>query len=274
MISNILGFSCVENLFLYFLQPRCENLGLLYFDSFMPLNQIYECAKRGSFEYFSGIPRIHNVLKNNSLLEIELYTDDFENFLGHIEKIDNDSQILMLMNAKNTQRIFCARGLREDHYIDVSENDQKYILTNDIPHNSIETNRNELENVYMNNFLELSYKPFYSNDVLLHLEKQRKYPLTSSTTNISIAEIESVDFLQVFRNTLVILKTMRERLSVYMNARGYALDISDEITTITRITSQTEYMRLRKVLGKEKYANLIDKINEIDRRIFNKVRGV
>lgn len=80
--------------------------------------------------------------------------------------------------------------------------------------------------------------------------------------------------MQVFRNTLVILKTMRERLSVYMNARGYALDISDEITTITRITSQTEYMRLRKVLGKEKYANLIDKINEIDRRIFNKVRGV
>ena len=213
-------------------------------------------------------------MKNNSLLEIELYTDDFENFLGHIEKIDNDSQILMLVNAKNTQRIFCARGLREDHYVDVSENDQKYILTNDIPHNSIETNRNELENVYMNNFLELSYKPFYSNDVLLHLEKQRKYPLSSSTTNIPIDEIESVDFLQVFRNTLVILKTMRERLSVYMKARGYALDISDEITTITRITSQTEYMRLRKVLDREKYATLIDQINEIDRQIFNKVRGV
>lgn len=274
MNNRILGFSCVENHVLKFLQSRCDNPGLLYFDCFMPLEEIYKFAQQDSFEFFSGVQRIQDVLKSNSLLKIELYSTAFSDFMDHIQNADNDTQILMLMNAVNTQRIFCARGLREDHYVDVSMKDDKLILTNDIPNKKVELSKGEVEKLYSNNFLELKYKPFYSAEQISHIEKQRKYPIAVTSAGIDTGAVESSDFPVVFRNTLVLLKTMRERLREYLIAKDCICDISDEIVAITKLIAQTEYMRLKKLSDKNKYAEMINQINEIDRQIFNKIKGV
>lgn len=180
----------------------------------------------------------------------------------------------MLIRSVNTQQIFFARGLREDHYVDVSMKDDKLILRNDIPNKEVEFNKCEVEKLYSNSFLELKYKSFYSTDQISYIGKQKKYPIPTTFVGIDTEVLESNNFLIVFRNTLVLLKTMRERLKEYMIAKNYTCNISDELVEINKLMVQTEYMRLRKNLNKKEYANLIIEINRIDEEILKKVKDV
>lgn len=274
MNNKVLGFSCVENHVIEFLQTRCNNIGLLYYDCFMPLDKIYTLAQQESFEFFSGIKRIQDVLKENGLLEINLYHSLLGDFKKHIRSTDEDTQILMMVGAANTQRLFFARGLREDHYVDIRRTEGKYVLTNDIPHKAIKMTEDEMHNIYMGNYLEIRYKKFYNDDHLRSLSAQRQFLQDNLFGSILISVSEDKNFLTIFRNALVIMKTLRERLCEYSTAYGKDIDVSEEIKEIGKLMALAEYLHIRKISDKHKFADMIQKLNQIDKRIFKKVEGV
>lgn len=273
MNDDILGFSCVENHVLEQMYSRCEAFGLLYFDSYMPLDKMYKFAKENSFEYFAGVERIQNILKRNDLMVIERHKMPFHDFKKYVSSLDDDTIILMVINAVNTRQLFMARGLREDHYVRVICNNNEFTIINDIPYKRVLITGETLRMLYMNDFLVLGYKPFYSAHTLLLLENQRKYKLNDVSSYIHHSSEYSSDFLVTFRNMLVVFKTMRSRLNVYLKAKGYKCDLTEELNDVTKLIAKTEYTRLRKIHNKDTYDELIDQINRIDEEIFEKIRG-
>lgn len=274
MNNKVLGFSCVENHVIEFLKKRCNNTGLLYYDCFMPIDKIYASAQQESFEFFSGIKRIQNVLKENGLLEIDLYQNSFEDFKKNIRSADENTQILMLVGAANTQRLFFARGLREDHYVDIRFSEEKYVLTNDIPPKTIEMSVDDIHNIYMGNYLEIKYEKFYNDNQFISLSAQRQFSQDELSRSISITVTEDENFLIIFRNALVIIKTLRERLCEYLTACGKDIDISEDIKEIGKLMALAEYLHIRKTSDKHRFADMIRRLNQIDERIFQKVEDI
>lgn len=270
-MSNVLGFSCVENHVLDEMKNRCENIGLLYFDCFMSLNDIYVCSCESSFEYFSGVHRIQDILKENGMLKIELYRNSFDDFIKIIEKNNTDTIVLMLLNKEETKKMFFARGLREDHYVLAGLVNDGYYLSNDIPSKKILVDKSKLKQLYIPNYLVFEFLPFYEKTSLQNLCSQRKYFFKNNPSNLDLSIIHKENFLITFRNALVIYKTMRERMHEYLSALSYDIDLSDEISEISKAIAYAEYMRLRKVCDIEKYNELVLKANKIERKIFNKV---
>lgn len=240
----------------------------------MPLDEIFNFAKRESFEYFSGVKRIQDILKENGLLKIDLHKSSFPHFIKHVIAANDDTQILMLIGAENTQRLFHARGLREDHYVDVQFKKERFIFSNDIPYKVIELNEDDVKSLYMGNFLELKYERVYSKNLFIKFSEHRQYPYNISSKSISANMVDDETFLISFRNAMVIMKIMRKRLEEYLVSCGKSIDISVEIKEIGKLMAFCEYLRLRNISDKQKYIEMIDQLNEIDKKIFQKVKDV
>ena len=273
--KDILGLSCVENHVLSFIKPRCERFGLIYFDCFVSSHDVFEACKDNSFDYYNGIDRIQDVLKLNNLLDIEMYKADFIAFLNHLHKEQNmNTQVLMQVDSATAQQKFFARGLRNDHYISVQYGEGDYIITNDIPHKRLNVFAKELEDLFVGNYLIIKYKECYPRREFDFINDSKKTNLCDLKYTIEPDVVASDGFINTFINMLVIIRVLRQRLSVFLNSIGTNVDIHGFIANYTKLMTQAEYMRIRKICDMESYQMMLNNFNQLENELFEVISNV
>ena len=273
--NDILGLSCVENHVLDFIKPRCNNFGLIYYDSFVSSHDVFEACKNNSFEYYHGIDRIQDVLKRNNMLEIEMYKADFIAFLNHLHKEQKENiQVLMQVDSATAQQKFFARGLRNDHYISVQLDEGGYIITNDIPHKKLIVAAKEIEDMYGGYYLIIEFKDWYSTRDFDFINDSKKTNPCNLKYTIEPKAVALDGFINVFTNMLVIIRVLRQRLSVFLSSVGINVDLRDFIANYSKLLAQSEYMKIKKLCDMESYQIILNKFNQLENELFEVISNV
>lgn len=275
MDNDILGLSCVENHVLNYIKPRCSNFGLIYYDSFISSRDIFEKCKSKSFECFDGIDRIQDVLKHNKLLKIDLYKADFVAFLDQLHNKQNiNAQVLMQVDSVTAQQKFFARGLRNDHYISIECDEGCYTIINDIPYKKLKISVEELVDIFAGYYLIIEYKDRYLRRDFDFINESKKTNTFNLKDTIDPDAVYFDRFQRSFTDMLIIIRILRQRLSVFLNSVGINVDIQDFISNYSRLLAQSEYMRIKKICDIRNNQILLSRFNQWEEELFEVISNV
>ena len=73
---------------------------------------------------------------------------------------------------------------------------------------------------------------------------------------------------------LVIIRVLRQRLSVFLNSIGISVDTNEFIVDYSKLLTQAEYMRIRKICDMESYQMMLNNFNQLENELFEVISNV
>lgn len=257
----LLGLSCIENHILALLQSEGFPVELLYGDSFIEMDRLWETffVKRRDYAHFDGVERIQDIAKRYGLLFMKLHREAEVQFIQTIA--DSDHAFLMLVQSEVAQRQFQVRGWHEKHYVLVIPDGKQYNLINDIPFGKRTISSEELKDYYGGEFFDCMIHRDRYDETQRRLKDNRIHLSSSDVSRIQIPDDDLITFRDMIGVYRILLKRQKAYLSYGMNT-----DFFDSfIREVDSIYMKVEYMNLKKVSNGQNLNKLWCSILEADR---------
>ena len=267
MFENIYGLSCVENQVLAILRDWGMDITPLYYDCAMPLKELffYMVLKGDKQEYFDRVQRIQDVLKTMGIIRLErVRQEDMVRLRYAIRHCRERQRVLVRVNSSFTREILHARGLREDHFVQVRPDLNGFIVYNDLPETVAALSAKALSAVYDGEYFRLEWlRPLTDQDAeglfagrLFRPERQERFTFHQS-------DLEGLDRIGVrLRHMLGVYKLLRLRMAAYY---GRKMDSSFiPVAEIANIQAKVEYLTLRREEDPAAFFPLLSELNQLD----------
>lgn len=257
------GLSCIENYTLALLQSDGFPIGLLYGDSFIEMDRLWETFFMNGRDYahFDGVERIQDIAKRYGLLSMKLYREAGEQFIQTIA--DSDHTFLILLQPEVAQKQFQVRGWHEKHYVLVIPDGKQYHLINDIPFGERTISSEELKDYYGGEFFDcVIYRERY-DETQRKLKTNRISLFCTGVSHIQIPNDNLIAFRDMIGVYRILLRRQKAYLGYWMNTDFFDLFIRE----VDSIYMKAEYMNLKRVSNGQNLNKLWCSILEADRAI-------
>lgn len=265
--SVVLGLSCVENHILSSLYLDGFPIELLYFNSFIEIDALWEAffLKKNDYAHFDGIIRIQDTAKKYGLISMKLYKKDLDQFIHNM--MNSDHFFLMLLKPKVSQDQFQVRGWHEKHYAKVILDENQCHIINDIPFKEKTIFLYELNDYYSGEFLDyvLNKKRYKEIEKLLN-----SYSFKIAASSVKHKFISSDDFV-AFRDMIGVYRILIRRQKYYCGLKMNTNFFDTLIKEIDSIYMRVEYMYLKNTCDIKNINFLWNSVIEIDKEIREKI---
>lgn len=259
----LLGLSCIENHTLALLQSDGFPVELLYGDSFIEMDRLWETffVQRKDYAHFDGVDRIQDIAKRYGLLSMKLYQEAEVQFIQTIA--DSDHTFLILLQPEVAQRQFQVRGWHEKHYVLVIPDRKQYHVINDIPFGERTLSCEELKDYYGGEFFDCMIHRDRYDETQRKLKANQIHLSCSDVSHIQIPDDDLIAFRDMIGVYRILLRRQKAYLSHWMNTDLFDLFIRK----VDSIYMRVEYMNLKKVNDGQISNELWCSTLEVDRAI-------
>jgi len=136
MYEKIYGLSCIENHVLAILRQRGEDISWTYYDSAVPLYQLYnEMVRNGvKQESFNSVKRVHDTLRKMGIISLKRIEPlNIMDTARVINSCRDNEYILIRVSSEFAQKVLHTRERQPDHYVLAKAADDGWTVSIDIP---------------------------------------------------------------------------------------------------------------------------------------------
>lgn len=239
--SLLLGLSCIENHILTLLKADGFLVELLYSNSFINMDCLWEnfFLRKRDYAHFDGIERIQDMAKRYGVLSMNFQRGTGEQFIQTVSSSCHD--FLMLLKPDVAQDQFNIRGWHEKHYVFVIPEEEHCHVINDIPFSDKTLFNKQLENYYGGEFFECALHCERYDEVHRLLKAERIHLFHSAINHTHIPDGEIAAFRDLIGVYRILLRRQKSYIGIWTNADFFDLFIKD----VDSIFMKIEYKNIK-----------------------------
>lgn len=265
MYEGIYGMSCVENQVLALLRRRGEDIRTLYGGSAVPLKELffYMVIQGQKPEFFDGVPRIQDQLKERGLLKMERHrAEDPRGAREAVRHAGPDEAVLIKVTPSFTRETLRARGFRVDHFVLAEPRQEDFVLYNDIPETTADLTSRQLSRVYAGEYFTLAFQGSLPETAP---SSRRFSPESHQPFCFYEEDLHDIPEAGIrLRNMVGVYKILRYRMAAYYSLRADTACVTGRMSRVEKIYTLMEYRNLKGGLDMAPYFALLQELCQLD----------